>query len=212
MNRKVLLVSLFSVALLAACTSRGATPTSDGSSEEGSSANPSSSQTTGTAQKVFTFKGFDFTAGTNFGLEAKKAELLAFLNSNEPGFITSISVSNVYAQADGNPEQTLCIGTASQAGSLVLNCKYNIVALDFKIQGYYKNDTYNGVYRMDTDSQITIAGTTYSMPNEATTGTGPTEERTEHLDLTASTKALTIANSSDHQRAFLNELTVTYIA
>ncbi len=211
MNRKVLLVSLFSVALLAACTSRGATPTSDGSSEEGSSAN-SSSQSGTTSQKIFTFKGFNFTAATNFGLEAKKAELLAFLNSNEAGFFTSIEVENVYAQADGNPQQTLCIGTASYAGSLVLNCKYDIVALDFKIQGYYKNDTYSGVYRLDTDSQLTVAGTTYNMPNEATTGTGPTEERTEHLDLTASTKTITIANSGDHQRAFLNELTVTYIA
>ena len=207
MNDKLLILSLFSVALLAGCTSKGANTNPSGG-ESSSQSGSSGQQET----RSYTVSFIDFTnnPAVDYSLETHNAELVNYCNTQESGFFTSIDVVSCYSQASGNPHLTLCIGTGKYDGSITFNCKYDIVAIDFKVQGYYKVNS--GSYNVDMYSEVTVEGTKYEYHNVSTSSAIIPPEHNEHLDLTTAKKSVNFSNDAGAKRVYLNELTITYLA
>ncbi len=185
---------------------------SDSSSSGSESSSSSSSQGGGSGNtKTFDFTKAPFTGTGGIKLENKKAEFLAYLNT-DGNLVSSINLDDcVYYQPIYNNDGTqnglsLCVGTASAGGSISFTFTESIKSITFTMQAY--NKYYSSAFHADDNSTLTVEGHNYVLDTSLSSGMPPMQEET--IQISPSKQTITFSNSSDHQRSFVHSLTIEY--
>ena len=186
---------------------------SDSSSSGSESSSSNSSQGGGSGNtKTFDFTKAPFTGTGGIKLENKKAEFLAYLNT-DGNLVSSITLDDcvyyqpIYHENGSQNGLSLCIGTASSGGSISFTFTQSIKSISFTLQAYHKY--YSDAFHADDSSALTVEGHDYSLDTSLSSGMPPMLE--EVVQLSPAKKTITFSNDSDHQRSFVHNLTVEFV-
>ncbi len=105
-----------------------------------------------------------FPEGTNFDNDAKFQALLEYIDDQ----LDYYDLINTLTLVKGtsrkvNSSTYLQIGTGSGEGSLSWSCKEKIYSIEVKAMAYSKYDSYHGVWNVDRNAHINVAGTDFSL-------------------------------------------------
>ena len=173
--------------------------------------NQSSSQTDIIGQS----KAFDFTnAFTGAGgikVINKTTEFLTYLNTGG-NYVSSIDVDEsvtfqpYFTDSGEQLGLSLLVGTSSYGGTITFNFVNDIKGISFTLQGYHK--CYSSTWNLDSNAHVDIEGHGYNL---GSTDTSHAPARVnDSITIDPAKKSITFSNDSDHQRAFIHNLTIVY--
>lgn len=196
--------------LLSACGTKNVTPSPDGGNDitENPDTPVEPEVTYVEKQETFSFKGVFATSGANVfttnPLAALKGVFGTLLDDTNEEGITGSSCAFQYV--GGESPTSLCVGTGSYGGEINFKFNYDIKAISFTIQSYYK--PYNTTLGVDIASEMTVEGVNYDLSSD---GTSVPMEESHTYTLPSAKKTLSFSNSAAKHRAYLHELTITYL-
>ena len=229
MNKKLFL-SLPLVLLLVGCT----ISKSSGSSQEQSSSNTSSGDSSSVVSSdsssissesssssssseeqgetaTFDFTKTSFSNGTNLDTPAKCQQLVDYMNTNNPGLVTSISAAacGFTKYTENNSPASLKVGSgpSSTGGYIYFTFSQLVKKISFTLQGY--SNYYSGSWHPDTEAYLDVEGQTFVV------GDTYTDKALEPVDgsVTLASPKTTISFSNGDvggKRVFIHSLTIVY--
>ena len=223
MNKKLFL-SLPLVLLLAGCniakassdkqesssSNNSSVVSSDSSSVSSESSSSSSSEEQGETA-TFDFTKTSFSNGTNLDTPAKCQQLVDYMNTNNPGLVTSISAAacgfTKYTENDSPASLKVGSGPSSTGGYIFFTFSQLVKKISFTLQGY--STYYNGSWHPDTEAYLDVEGQTFVV------GDTYTDKALEPVDgsVTLASPKTTISFSNGDvggKRVFIHSLTIVY--
>lgn len=152
----------------------------------------------------------------NIGEYKDSSEFITYFNADaQDPLLWKIAGINVMANETGEGENKLKIGSksAGQDGQLKLLFNYQVKEIKVEALPYYKYDSYNKVYNVDTTTSLSIDGEKTSFECEA--GVAPSPKTiTKSYSTTVNEIILSTdeCDGSNGQRTFINSIQITYIA
>ena len=145
------------------------------------------------------------------GYTDKRDQFLAYMNEMA-GFevISSISASNTFIQPSNSTNLIVTnlhftIGSSSAGGSITFNFSVNVKKAVLKCCAYYK--IYNGGMTVDSDSTVIFNNETIKLPAEENIVPRAT---THEANYGTPVTSLSLSNTGDHQRCFIESLELFY--
>ena len=106
---------------------------------------------------------------------------------------------------------TLSLGSGSKGCDLTFNFNYVITKIVLKASAYYKYDTYNKIYRGDTDSALYSGETLLKDFSRTDVNNKPQEETIEvTFDESKHPTSFNLSVLDANQRVFINEMKIYY--
>lgn len=147
-----------------------------------------------------------FPEGTNIDTAEKFEELLEYIDEQLDYYDLINEITLVKGQSRKvNSVTYLQIGTRSGEGSLTWSCKEKIYSIEIKAMAYSKYNDNSGVWNVDREAHLNVAGTDYSL--EVPTGE-PTIISLGPVNFASGTTNFTIASSGG--RVLISEMKITW--
>ena len=187
---------------------------SDSSSSDSGSSSSSSSSSSSAEQgetATFDFTKTSFSEGTNINNAAKCQELADYMNTNNPGIVTSISAAacsfDKYTQNSKPVSLKVGSGPSSSGGYIYFTFSKLVKKIDFTLQGYSKY--YSDAWHPDTEAYLDIEGQTFVV------GDTYTDKALDPVNgsVTLASPKTTISFSNGDvggKRVFIHSLTVSF--
>ena len=206
-------------------SSEQSTTASSQSSSQSEDTNTFSTSIAGISRELtVTTSGADFTDQFNSGVQivnnvgtfVESSNFITFFNANalDP-LLWKIAGINVMANENGVGENKLKIGSKSEGayGELSLMFNYDVTKIEISAMGFYKYDSYNSKYNVDTATSISIDDDKTSLAcAENTVPTPVTVSKTYSTPTKLVKLSTDECDGSSGQRVFIDYIKITYIA